>query len=468
MGKGHVVIGGYFLASYVVPMMANLAFAENIVSSYTMYPLTWECVAVVAAVYLLFALFDASKIPLAPAFDVTSVRPPLEGLGRLYVGSRMVVAVVALPIGVASLLAGQTSYRYSDEAISAAELVSLAMLLATIVLNVVITVDFVYRIFVSREAAAKMGWRRTTENVLLALALVMTANGILSLFQALIALVWSLQPPIVDRLLFTPTRREQIKMRDLLKRGATAGGSAIVYVAVLLVAWYYGTLIKVSSSEGLGMSLFDRDLMMVLSGGVDEGSLRGALYNFVERYSIFYYSLLYTIVGPTVEQSYDAVSTLAYPLQTLLFRVDYLLGGPFEIVKPEVGSIAQLNYRLLTAGVLRIREGSAPGLIASFNYVLAFPLNIVCCALYLRWLSNRVEALLSGQRHRRLSLLGVLLLITFLQVFFQSPFDFLMLIDDAVIYMVLLVGLSVAQREVRAEREPAAPLVRKATGMGVI
>ena len=164
----------------------------------------------------------------------------------------------------------------------------------------------------------------------------------------------------------------------------------------------------------------------------------------------------------------DAVSTLAYPLQTLLFRVDYLLGGPFEIVKPEVGSIAQLNYRLLTAGVLRIREGSAPGLIASFNYVLAFPLNIVCCALYLRWLSNRVEALLSGQRHRRLSLLGVLLLITFLQVFFQSPFDFLMLIDDAVIYMVLLVGLSVAQREVRAEREPAAPLVRKATGMGVI
>ena len=43
-----------------------------------------------------------------------------------------------------------------------------------------------------------------------------------------------------------------------------------------------------------------------------------------------------------------------------------------------------------------------------------------------------------------------------------------MLIDDAVIYMVLLVGLSVAQREVRAEREPAAPLVRKATGMGVI
>src|SRR2546428_12234469 len=88
MGKGHVVIGGYFLASYVVPMMANLAFAEDIVSSYTMYPLTWECVAVVAVGYLLFALFDASRVPPAPAFDGTSGRPLPEGGGRLCVGSR--------------------------------------------------------------------------------------------------------------------------------------------------------------------------------------------------------------------------------------------------------------------------------------------------------------------------------------------------------------------------------------------
>src|SRR2546427_4774708 len=190
MSSGHVVIGGCLLVSYVVPMVANVAFADDIVSSYTMYPLTWECVAVVAAVYSLFALLDLTKIPLAPAFDVAPLRPFLEGLGRFYVRSRMVVAVVALPIGLASFLAGQTSYRYNEEAISTADLVSRGMLLGTIVLNVVITVDFVYRMFVSRESAAGMGWVRACENVLLALALVAMANGIQSLFQALIALVW--------------------------------------------------------------------------------------------------------------------------------------------------------------------------------------------------------------------------------------------------------------------------------------
>ena len=456
MSSGHVVIGGCLLVSYVVPMVANIAFADDIVSSYTMYPLTWECIAVVAAVYFLFVLLDATKIPLAPSFDVAPLRPFLEGLGRFYVRSRMVVAVVALPIGVASFLAGQTSYRYSEEAISAADLVSRGMLLSTIVLNVVITVDFVYRMFVSREAAG-MGWVRACENVLLALALVAMANGILSLFQALIALVWSLQPLIVDRLLFAPPRRELVKTGDLLKRGAVAAGSAIVYFVVFLVAWYYGTLIKVSSAQGLDTFLLDLDVMMALSGGVDQGSLHGALYNFVERHSIFYYSLLFTLVGRAAEQGYDTVSALAYPLQTLMFRVDYLLGGLFEMVKPEVGSIAQLNYQLLTAGVVRSREGSAPGLIGSFNYVFAFPLNLLCCAAYLRWLGNRIEDLLRQQRGRTLSPLGVLLLMTFLQAFFQSPFDFLMVIDNTVIYVALILGVALVQREPR-QRTALLPL----------
>ena len=43
----------------------------------------------------------------------------------------------------------------------------------------------------------------------------------------------------------------------------------------------------------------------------------------------------------------------------MLFRMDYLLGGPLGIPRPELGSIARLNYELLTALPLNTREGSA-------------------------------------------------------------------------------------------------------------
>ena len=185
MSNGHAVIGGYFLVAYVLPMAANLAFAEEIVPTYKVYPLTVECILAVGAVYLLFLLLSATRVPLAPAIDTGLAHPLIESLGRVCARGRIAVALVAVPVGVVSFLAGQTSYRYSDEAISEADLVSRSLLLIVVLLNVVITVDFVYRMFVSREAATRMGGKRFVENVLLALALVVMANGTISLFLAL-------------------------------------------------------------------------------------------------------------------------------------------------------------------------------------------------------------------------------------------------------------------------------------------
>src|SRR5437773_7553301 len=142
MSNGHKVIGGYFLVAYVLPMAANLAFAEEIVPTYKVYPLSVECILTVGAVYLLFLLLGVTRVPLAPAIDAGLVRPLIERLGRVYARWRIAIALVALPVGLMSFLAGQTSYRYSDEAISEADLVSRSLLLIVILLGVVITVDF--------------------------------------------------------------------------------------------------------------------------------------------------------------------------------------------------------------------------------------------------------------------------------------------------------------------------------------
>src|SRR2546422_1055667 len=244
MSNVHAVIGGYFLVAYVLPMAANLAFAEEIVPTYKVYPLTVECILAVGAVYLLFLLLSATRVPLAPAIDTGLAHPLIESLGRVCARGRIAVALVAVPVGV--------------------------------------------------------------ESVLLALALVVMANGTISLFLALIALLWSLRPAILDQLLFTPMQRGR------RNEWIVASGSAMVFLVVLVVAWYYGTLIKISSSRGVGTLLLDWDLMTVLSGGSSEASITSVLYYFVERYSIFYYSLVFTVAAPAAERSYDAVSALVF------------------------------------------------------------------------------------------------------------------------------------------------------------
>src|SRR5882724_6349585 len=129
MSNGHLVIAGYFLVAYVVPMVANLAFADDIVPTYRLYPLSVECILALGAVYLFFFLLSATKVPLAPALDASLARPLIERLGRIYTKWRMAIALAGLPVATASFLAGQTSYRYSATAISETDSLSGGLLL---------------------------------------------------------------------------------------------------------------------------------------------------------------------------------------------------------------------------------------------------------------------------------------------------------------------------------------------------
>src|SRR5581483_2674899 len=114
----------------------------------------------------------------------------------------------------------------------------------------------------------------------------------------------------------------------------------------------------------------------------------------------------------------DEVSVLVFPARTFLFRLDLLLGGVMKIQKPEISSIAQLNYQLMAPGQIVERAGAAPGLLASFVYVFPFPFNVVLCAFYLRWVSRMIDVLLEHRGGLKLSLLGMPLVVYYLLTVF--------------------------------------------------
>ena len=128
---------------------------------------------------------------------------------------------------------------------------------------------------------------------------------------------------------------------------------------------------------------------------------------------------------------------LLAPWQTLQFRINTLLPTGSAPVRPENGSIRRVNYLLMAAYPLNNREGSTPGLLAGFLYTFPFPLNFAVMFAYMVALRRFLDRFLDGTA-APLSLLGNIVIMPFLLPLFESPIDFILILDDVVFAVLLL------------------------------
>jgi len=436
MTKAQRIITAYFAMAYWLPMAANIIFKDQLASSYELYPLTPFAFVLIIGVYGLYLLISTTTAPLFPRLNLSGLRPTVDQMARIYGRLRLVVGLATIALSFASLRAGLNSYRYSSEGLS--QNVS-PLLFTVIVLNAVISVDLLYFMFV-RSGVPPRSSRRYWENLILSIAMIMAANGIAGMFAALAALFYSVAPRTFRSIVYVPKRRSSLQALVW-----TFASLAVLFV-VFGTAWYAGQIIKLSSSSD-ARSILD-DPSRVIRGVVGDRSFtEGFLYYLIERFSVYYYSLLFTANVARSQLSAGTYWVLSFPLQTCLYRLDFLLGGHLRFAKPPIASIMQLNYQLLTIDRITDRAGSSPGLIASFTYVFMFPLSLILCSLYLRWVGRALDVLFDQQRHETMSILGILLVLQlFTPIFFQSPFDLLMLIDDNLVWAVMMIGLMVKKR----------------------
>jgi hypothetical protein len=234
---------------------------------------------------------------------------------------------------------------------------------------------------------------------------------------------------------------------ELFRRWFIALSSIAVVLAIFFLSEVIGSIVKVGRATDFMSIVTDNDQLAAIIGmPVGQPILVSFWYHIVERASIFYYSFQLTADAAFDQLRRGEPNAFYYPIQTLFFRLDLLLGHPYRLVKPELGSLMGLNYNLLVAVPFGTRPGSAPGVLGSFSYVFPFPVNIIGAAIYLRWLANVGDALLVEHRGESLSLIGTGLVLMFLQVFFQSPFDFLMIVDGSVLYALMIVGMYLSKK----------------------
>jgi len=438
MSLGQKLITVYFIVTYGLPMAGNLLFREHIFTIYKIFPLTFYSIALIGGTYLLFLVLSTSKLRVLPKLNIDALSRILGQIGATYLRARLFVALIALSLAIGYFSAGLNTYRYGEQSIS--EINSSLLLLANI-LNIIIMMDLFYCMFVRAAEPSNAFTRRKAENVVLSLSLVLSANGTANMLQALLASIYSLFPRLFRRVTFVA--KDERKLKKLIWSVV----SVITIFFSFSVAWICGEAIKNSASGNISVLTAGGNMIEEISTNYE--LIKNYFYYLIASLSSYYYSLLFTAESPSDVLNYGSSSPLVFPLKTLLFRLDYLLGGFLDVRKPEMGSLSRLNYVLLTAESLRPREGSSPGLIGSFNYIFVFPLNIIFCAVYLLWLSNIIDVLFRQHKRETLSGFGILLLLLFLQIAFQSPFDFLEVFDDSVVYMALLLGIYVARKRLQ-------------------
>jgi len=448
--NGHRLVIFYFVVTYAWPWVGNVLLGDQLLSPFRQAPLTLYAVGLVAGTFLLYTLFSRSVF-LVPrrAPSRPKMSRWLATAGRTYSRYRLVPALAALWLASMYYATGLNSFRYSVLPLSE---VGSPLLFVTNLVMTAVGVDLFVMMFLRNPADARP-LRRVIEDLILSVSYLLSTNGAMAVVVGLSALLCSIGPKSFSAIVFST--------RNLFSLTSTRrlGMATVTIVLLFTTGWLTNEGIKAAS--GGKADVVDAAVEAAQRVVSRDGWAILYIDYITSRTSVYYYSLLFSATDPDAEVAAVAELTPALlPLRNLAFRADFVLGQPFGIPRPEVTSMRRVNWLVLAENpAILPRAGASPGLIASFNYAMPLPLNVVFCALYLAWFARVVDLTLWRRGAQGVSLFGLFLLFIFWENFLQSPFDLMLIIDTAFLHVAAMYTLYRVERArwlVQAERRSAA------------
>src|SRR5690242_15777518 len=461
MSNGHRVVAFTLGLMYIVPLIGQPLVGGQLVRHWLAYPPTVKALTQLLLAYSVFLLVRVAGGRLLPR---RGPRPPrarrvLDKSIGFYLRWRFVFALAGIALGVVMLLFGANTFRVVHVSLLDMNSTVAFLGVASMAWLAIGYVDAIYMIFSSADAdptnlpanALPASPRTRRENTAMAVALVLQSNGLGTIFLGFNALFHAVFPRTSRRLLFSQKVR---RTRSWIPLAALLAGGP-----VLFGSWYVSQVIKMAPGGDLEGFFDASTLQRTIPVEYDQPAHLAFSYFLFERLSVYYYAWTFAAASPPEARNYDGWEALGAPLRTLAFRADTLTGHRFGVERPEIPSIARLNYVLLTADPVQIRTGASPGVLASFAYVLPFPLDGIACGVFLAWFCRVLDDLYPDSKQQRLTGLG--LSVSFFVFFsiFQSPLDVLEIIQDQTLFVVILCAVAYSrrrkkQKDVLPERAP--------------
>lgn len=419
LSLGAVVCIGYLVLHYIVP--AVLIWISGFESLIYRQPALGPQQVLYGL--LLFVLALVASVGRAPV-DRRRVRlrqPPfLPSLAVL--GVMLYIAALGFGQGLAR-------WRYASEGLSQGlDPVTVFYVLAPQLFEFLI---FLQIFFFRPESAAESVQQRII-TLLLVAGLGLTASGIGPMLTVLAVAMYLLFPAQFKLIVFREQGAEPNR-----RIAATLGlvPMAAIGLVLLIAAVVIGEQIKTGAER---TAVTDRYALLSVS--------EFATY-LLERFSTAVISLQVALSNHTTIGWSEVSQNIWAPIGNLLFRVDLVLGSPFGFDRPYAGSLARLNYEAINYYPLNLREGTTPGLLASFLMSFPIPFSILTAVIYIS-LIRRLLTVLSRGMAGSPTLWGALLVLYFTTGLFASPMDFFLVLDPGFLMLLCYVGAAmVIQRK---------------------
>jgi hypothetical protein len=166
-------------------------------------------------------------------------------------------------------------------------------------------------------------------------------------------------------------------IKTLTKRKYNILKYSIVLPALLiipLIGYHYGEVIKTNEEISFSERFSESDSQDLIK-----------LF-FVQRFSTTFYGHTYLLDKVDYDFN-DYIDHINIPFENFLYRLDVISGRGFNLNKPKIASINQLNYETILAFDHDKTSGASPGLIPGFMYLLNPWLAFIVAAFFLAKIS---------------------------------------------------------------------------------
>lgn len=424
--SGQVVVALYVGLFVLLPTLSHLANGQTMWSIYRYTPPDFWAVMVILGLSLcaLSPLMQMRVARLAPPRTFKQMRMLEHTLRR----SLPVSSVVILLLVLALYDTNSASFRYTAGGVSAGGL----RLILVLALKSCAMVLLLWLVMIYLRQGGQMTLSQRLATGCLTAVLMITLGGTADTLRTAFFVVFAVWPGFFIALVFRNTTAPLLTWRTLLPTLAPI--LAVLFMALALT---------------IGESIKEQGTIGINPDGV-RFSAGWFFTRIVDGISSHYYALVQFLDGSALAYLtfYDA--PMSYPLNAAEYRFHQLIGTAGN-ERPDVQSLSRLNYEV-NSWRLHPNEGTSPGVFASFIYVLPLWVGLAAALVYLRLVVHVLNRFFAHPG-TRLSLFGGIFVLINLLFLFESPLDFVVVFDNAVVAAAVLLGLSLLPKPPQPEVE---------------
>ncbi len=326
----------------------------------------------------------------------------------------LIIFIIIFLISSAGYFDGLAGYRYSDKGIS--ESGAGAILFAAVYsLNSLI---FIYIIFFDYEVLVKNRINNYLIRILGIINCILSINGLLSaLISVGITLVY-ISPQNLSILLNASIEEKNISIVNYKK----------YFTSITLLLCILPLLLTIGESVKIGKNV---DLESLINTYAVDGYILNRSSPSLQSF--------YIMIGDNQSTDMNDACIICKPLETFKYRFDVITGNNFSLQKPYRSTISLYNLDIISNYNHNEREGTSPGLLASFFLAFQDSNSYIAMLIFLVSIGIIFIPILNSATSKPKMLTAYAFTVLILSVIFSSPLDLLIIIDNQFMIFIIIV-----------------------------